>query len=446
MAGIDQYYLDTLSSISKDVQKLTADFADATDRHLDAVYSSIRDTLSSASWLPESARPRPPPPPPTFFQQPQTYLQQIETWILRNRALSAAIVAFLGTGGFLVYHQRRSQRKRRRARRASNGARQEVVVIAGPPASPITKSLALDLDRKGFVVFVVANSDEEEHIIANDLRSDIKPLPLMISDPQATKDAIDHFSTLIAKPHQAFMGATRHKLDLAGVILVPDLVYPSGPVESVPLDLWSDALNLKVLGSVATIQAFLPVIRQTQSRVLVLTPGIVSVLGPPFHGVESTVVGALEGFTNTLRSELNPLGIPVCQLRTGTFDCNTVGDRRSPQSINANSPLGWAETTRSVYAANYLAHSQTKGILAPNSNATKGSQLRILHHAVFDALTQKRPRPVWRVGRGSLAYDIVGRCFPTSLVGWMLGQRRVVLGDMTQEAEQSLSMTSWERV
>ena len=98
------------------------------------------------------------------------YLQRMGMWIDRNRALTAAIVAFVGTGTFLVWRHKRLQRQKRRARRALNGAKTELVVLAGSPHSPITKSLALDLERKGFLVYIPVGTLEEEAAIS-DLRA-----------------------------------------------------------------------------------------------------------------------------------------------------------------------------------------------------------------------------------------------------------------------------------
>jgi len=55
-------------------------------------------------------------------------------------------------------------------------------VVAGPISSPITKSLALDLERRGYIVYVVVNSVEEEQQVQNEGRVDIRPLQFEIGD------------------------------------------------------------------------------------------------------------------------------------------------------------------------------------------------------------------------------------------------------------------------
>lgn len=87
--------------------------------------------------------------------------------------------------GGVTYHvirKKSNYRKKRRAKRAATGARQEVVVIAGSPSEPITRSISLDLERRGFIVYVVCNTIEEEVLVQNESRQDIKPLMIDIVD------------------------------------------------------------------------------------------------------------------------------------------------------------------------------------------------------------------------------------------------------------------------
>lgn len=51
-------------------------------------------------------------------------------------------------------------------------------VIAGSPLEPMTRSIAVDLERRGFIVYVLVQSVEEEHIIQTENRSDVRALYL----------------------------------------------------------------------------------------------------------------------------------------------------------------------------------------------------------------------------------------------------------------------------
>ena len=56
------------------------------------------------------------------------------------------------------------------------------MVIAGSPTLPLTKSLALDMERRGFIVFIVCNAVEDESMVSNLSRPDIRPLSIDITD------------------------------------------------------------------------------------------------------------------------------------------------------------------------------------------------------------------------------------------------------------------------
>jgi hypothetical protein len=206
-----------LAEYSQDIRRFTGDIWDASDRHFASVASYIKKSVP-VDWLPEYARPAPPPPP-----HPATaaYLDRLQHWISRNRALTAALVAFFGTGGFLLWRERRKHNRKRRARRASNGARREVVVIAGPPSSPIVKSLSLDLERRGFIVYIVCSDLEEEQLVQGESRADVRPLHLDIVDTLGTQEAMDRFNNILLRPHVAFSGASPHNLTEHRILCKP---------------------------------------------------------------------------------------------------------------------------------------------------------------------------------------------------------------------------------
>jgi hypothetical protein len=91
----------------------------------------------------------------------------------------------------LIYQSRSGHKRKRRAKRAGNGARKEVVVLAGPIGSMLTKSLIGDLERRGFIVYCVVNSDEEERLVRQEAASklEIRPFHLNLEDVSAPQRA-----------------------------------------------------------------------------------------------------------------------------------------------------------------------------------------------------------------------------------------------------------------
>jgi NAD(P)-dependent dehydrogenase (short-subunit alcohol dehydrogenase family) len=442
MSADDQAFLDVLSSLPNNIQKYSRDAAEYVDRHVDQIAETLRDTIASSQWVPEQFRPRP-TPPPTIITVPSSALEKVQNWFYKHKILVGFVAV---TTGFVVYRTYKSTarwRKTRRARRSRSGGRMDVVVIAGSPALPLTRSLALDLERKGFVVFVVANSHEDEIMVQHLARPDIRPLSIDITDPPSTGTSIDTFARYLQSPHAAIPNGKRHHLLLKAVILIPSLNYQTSPIATIPPSSFADLFNTHLLQPILTIQAFLPLLtaRLTPSsdkerpspKVLVFTPSIISSINPPFHAPEATICSALSAFTEVLTGELRPLGIPVTHMQLGTFDfagftpaansrlLHPHGLLTAPEDADA---LPWPDSARHAYGKNFVSQSGS-AIGAGRIRGMRGSSLKELHNAVFDVIDGSLTNGMVQVGLGAGVYGFVGRWVPKGLVSWMMGIRRV---------------------
>ncbi|KAI5196536.1 hypothetical protein AUEXF2481DRAFT_8753 [Aureobasidium subglaciale EXF-2481] len=389
------------------------EFAGGLERHFESVATQLKD------WLPEQMRPRPPPPPPpSRFLTPATYWNQVNRWVARNTALSAGILAFVGTGAVLVFIQRTTHVKKRRARKSNNGARTEAVVLAGSPTSPLTTAIAMDLERRGFIVYVVTGTKEDEEHLRKQSRADVLPFDLDLIHPDRAEGQMQRFHHFLSRHHHAFDGASAHRLTLAGVILVPDISSVTvGSIAQLSPEAWSTALNAKVLHTITVAKYMLPLVTEFKSRVLILTPNVVSSLRPPYRAVESTVSSAIGAFAASLSSELSLQGLHACHFKLGNIE---------------------------------IAGSKHKREEGKKSRGTPGTSIRKLHEAIFDALHSSNPSRTWHVGRGSLIYDFIGSWIPSGVVGWMMGLQHVATNEdqRTPEPEDSSSDRSitWEKV
>ncbi|KAI0021159.1 hypothetical protein F4780DRAFT_739328 [Xylariomycetidae sp. FL0641] len=454
MSADDQQFLDMLSSIPNQVRRYSGDVAELVDKVVDQAADTIRDSLASAPWLPDYARPKPLHRPPPVPAVPRSAYARVQDWVVRHKIVSGLAVCVIGYVTYRTVRHSKLLRKSRRAKRARNGSRLEVVVIAGSPSLPLTKSLSLDMERRGFIVYIVCNSIEDEVVVQNLSRPDIKPLSLDITDPPATGAAIDRFATYLQTPHAAVPRAKANYLTLTSVILIPSLHYQTSPIATIPPSNFADLFNTHLLHPILTIQSFLPLLTSrltppaatssessaagpSPPRVLVFTPSIMSSINPPFHAPEATVCSALAAFTEVLTGELRPLGIPVTHLQLGTFDFAGFTPTTRGGSLTAPGPgaapptetLQWPDHARHAYGRNYVAHAASAiGAGRIRGMPLRGSSLRELHHAVFDVLdggSEKAGAAVVRVGLGAGLYGFVGRWVPRGLVAWMMGIRKV---------------------
>lgn len=243
------------------------------------------------------------------------------------------------------------------------------------------------------------------------------------NQPDSSQSAIEKFHTYLTTPIPSFPGAHSHRLHFRGLILLPTASYPTGPLETLPIEHWSDTLNLKLLSPILTTKLLLRSICETRARIVICTPNIIAPLSPPFHAPECAAVAALHGIAASLRRELAPSAVGVCLVKMGTFDTASasagLGAARGLQVVNAARAdiLGWAPGVRAAYARGYAAMRAAAG----GGAAVRGSPLRELHRAVAEALTCVVPREVVWVGGGSGVYEVLGRWAPEWVVGWWMG-------------------------
>lgn len=433
------------------------------DRHVDRIAEQVRETLSSQDWLPDVVRPRGRPPPPAALSISSSAYERAQDWVSRHKLLTGLVVLTTGVLVYRGYKKGKHSRKTRRARRARNGGRLEVVVIAGDPKLPLTRSLSLDLERRGFIVYIACNTLDDEAMVQNLSRPDVRPLGIDITDvrlilqaitatlrlpryiltflqPPSAGASIERFAQWLQTPHAAVPGARQNYLSLRSVILIPSLNYQTSPIATIPPSSFADLFNTHLLYPILTIQAFLPLLtakltssgaEKSAPKVLVFTPSIMSSINPPFHAPEATVCSALSAFTEVLAGELKPLSIPVTHVQLGTFDFSGF----TPASLRSQQPSGlltapptetltWPDAARKTYGRNFV-NTSTSAISAGRVRGMRGSSLRDLHNAVFDVIDGSNTSGVVRVGLGADLYGFVGRWVPRTFVQWMMGMRKV---------------------
>ena len=91
----------------------------------------------------------------------------------------------------------------------------------------------------------------------------------------------------------------------------------AGPLELVPLSAFREALEVNVLGAFATVKAFLPLLRASRGRV-VLMGSVSGLVALPLMGPYAASKFALEALADALRVELLPFGVRVVLIEPGS--------------------------------------------------------------------------------------------------------------------------------
>jgi NAD(P)-dependent dehydrogenase (short-subunit alcohol dehydrogenase family) len=163
----------------------------------------------------------------------------------------------------------------------------------------------------------------------------------------------------------------------------------AAPLELVPLDELRHQLEVNVVGQVAVLQAVLPALRRAHGRV-VLMGSIGGRSALPFLGPYAASKHALEAVADSLRIELQPLGVSVSIVEPGSIA--TPIWRKGAERADALSE-GFDAERAAAYAPAVARFRQVALSRGPGADADAVAK------AVEHALTASRPKARYLVGR-----------------------------------------------
>ena len=261
------------------------------------------------------------------------------------------------------------------------------VLITGS-STGIGAACALHLDRLGWTVYAGVRKDPD----ADDLRrkgsAKLTPVIIDVTD-QSQIDAV-------AKQIEADSGRLDGLVNNAGI-------GRGGPLEYLDLDEWRTQLEVNVVGQVAVTKAMLPLIRPAKGRV-VFIGSIGGRLGSPLMGPYNASKFAIEGIGHSLRQELKPKGVHVSIVEPGAIDTQ-IWDKAQDTMERLRSELP------PIALEEYAEPLETfaKGLAMNAKNAVTP---QIVAKVVEHALTAKRPRTRYLVGKDAKAVGTLGRFLP----------------------------------
>jgi short-subunit dehydrogenase len=263
------------------------------------------------------------------------------------------------------------------------------VVVTGA-STGIGNACALHLDRIGFRVFAGVRRDEDAERLSASASDRLTPIKIDVTDSVSIETAAREVEAALAGE------------PLAGLVNNAGIAV-SGPVEYLPIEELRRQLEVNFIGQVAVTQAFLPLLRRSRGRVV----NIGSVGGEvalPFLSPYAASKHAIEGFSDSLRREVEPLGMKVSVVRPGAIQ-SAIWERgnAAADEVLANVPPQALE----VYG---------KAVRGARAAANQRAEQAIPAQAVADvvehALTSDRPKTRYVVGRVGKAMVALERWLP----------------------------------
>lgn len=261
------------------------------------------------------------------------------------------------------------------------------VLVTGA-ARGIGRVTTARLATAGWDVVAGVRRTEDGEALAAALGSRVTPVLLDVADP----------AHLAALP-----GALPERLDAvvnnAGIVV-------GGPVEGVPLDELRRQLEVNVVGQVAVAQAVLPRLRAARGRV-VFVSSLSGRVATPMTGPYNASKFALEALADCLRMEVRPWGVRVVLVEPAQTDTALWQDAEAALDETV---AGLAPEHRDLYRGHI--EGWRRSIPASQRLASPAEDVAA---EIERALTARRPRARYVVGRGPKAQLAFARATPTPL-------------------------------
>ena len=276
------------------------------------------------------------------------------------------------------------------------------VLITGC-SSGIGRATAVQLAARGFTVFATVRKEAD----AENLRS--LNIPNLVPVCPVDLTNLDHIANSAKIVSEELN--RRGKKGLYALINNAGGGAPA-PVELMQLDQFHRELQTRILGSVAMIQTFLPLIRQAGGRIVwIMTPAMIPT---PYVASIHACDFALNCVARTLDIELKPWRIPNIMIRCGgiktpaglrtTADVQAVLDKKSNEcvALYESALLEWSKD---------MAKFDEK-----RTDAEKVAEI------VLKALSAKRPKKRYSIGYMAGAAHFL-ELIPQSFADWILKKR-----------------------
>jgi NAD(P)-dependent dehydrogenase (short-subunit alcohol dehydrogenase family) len=182
----------------------------------------------------------------------------------------------------------------------------------------------------------------------------------------------------------------------------------SGAIEELSEEQARRQLEVNLFGALWVTQAALPILREQRSGWIVQVSSIGGLAAFPLTGIYHASKWALEGFSETLRQEVEPFGIKVLMVEPSGFRTDWAGP-----SMDRAEPIDAYQQIDQI--------AQRRAFQQEDNNGSQPGNPDLAAKALLDTLD--RDDPPFRLLLGNVAYDVAVDRYETRLTEFRAGEQ-----------------------
>ena len=177
----------------------------------------------------------------------------------------------------------------------------------------------------------------------------------------------------------------------------------SGPVETVPE---ADALrqfDVNLMGTIRTVQAFLPAMRKAKHGRIICVSSVAAVYAIPFQAHYSASKAAINAFADALGNETRPFGISVCAVMPGDI------------------ATGFTNARKKTFAGEDVYLSANSAVEKMEKDEQNGMPPDAVAKKICKIAEKKTVSPLYTVGASYQTLVFLRRLFPAAVASKIVG-------------------------
>jgi NAD(P)-dependent dehydrogenase (short-subunit alcohol dehydrogenase family) len=279
----------------------------------------------------------------------------------------------------------------------------KAILVTGS-SSGIGRAIAIYLAQKGYIVFATVRRESSVEALKKLKMPNLIPTyPLDLARKEHFPGLLDFVMKELNNRHIPGLYAIINNAGGGSI----------APIELLDLERFHIELQTRILGPVALLQSFLPLIRQARGRVLwIATPALLPI---PFLTDIHACDFAVNYISRTLRIELSSWNIPSILIRCGGILTSAPGktDLELKESLKK-----WPEKKLRQYGDALKKEQQELA----DFDRKRTDPLKVAK-IVFKALIDKKPKRRYRIGymSGMAAFF---EMFPQGIVDYIMEKRQ----------------------
>jgi NAD(P)-dependent dehydrogenase (short-subunit alcohol dehydrogenase family) len=258
--------------------------------------------------------------------------------------------------------------------------RESVAVVTGSSSGNGFETSLLLAKNRFYTYATMRNLEKSARIkeIAKKDSLPIEVLQLDVTDDKSVTDAIDVISN------------RQGRID----VLVNNAGYEQhGPVEELSMEEIKTQFETNFFGPVRVMKAVLPMMRKQRSGTIVNVSSIGGKIGVPLNSAYVGSKFALEGFSESMKYELEGFGMKVILIEPGAVNTNYLENSRQAQkAMNPDSP--YAELSKMV----------SEGVRERFKETSSSSPMQVAE-VILTAIKSEKPNTRYLVGNDAIAIN-----------------------------------------